>query len=114
MKNHTSKLSLIFFGFIGGIAFLISCGGSGSSSVGLPINDADADVPVISDQMFCIGGINSVIDENATNQISCMKQSTKVKETYNNLSGPYSEGWILISNTTYGSVAANMTYLFYK
>jgi len=44
MKNHLSNLSMVFIGFVAGIAFLISCGGNGSGSdsttfvPGLPIN----------------------------------------------------------------------------
>jgi len=45
MNNHLSKLSIGLVGFVAGVAFLISCGG-GESGVSLPINDADAAVPV--------------------------------------------------------------------
>jgi len=46
MKNQLSNLSMILIGFIGGIAFLISCGEDST-------NDANAaDVPDINDQML--------------------------------------------------------------
>jgi len=102
MKNQLSKLSMILIGFISGVAFLISCGGDRT------INDADAGaLPDISDQMLCIGN-TSLIDENSVSTMSCMKQSTKVKEVFDNLAGIYAEDWILVE------MQSNGMFLFYK
>lgn len=121
MKNHLSKLSLVLIGFVGGVAFLISCGGGDSANTVLPdipINDADAGaLPVINDQMYCVSGIspNLIVDEtyifnqaSSPYAVECMKQSTKVKQQFNNLAEIYAEGWIMVEM---GGAAA---FLFYK
>ena len=119
MKNQMSKLPLVLIGFIGGIAFLISCGGgSDGTSVSLPINDADAGtLPVINDQMFCQGTLPFMLDETNDGTVSrvwltCMKQSTKVQQKYNSLAGVYAEGWIMVEMEV--MVGTDGTYLFYK
>ena len=119
MKNQMSKLSLVLIGFIGGIAFLISCGGGGSEGTsvslpGLPINEADAGaLPVINDQMYCTGNPYYMLDEtndstvSTVSGLSCIKQSTKVQQKYNSLAGVYAEGWVMVEIET-------AQYLFYK
>ena len=132
MKNQLSKLSLVLIGFIGGVAFLINCGGGGDTTTvsipGLPeipvpdlINEADAGaLPVISDQMLCYAyQPQSITDENQVDMMRCMKQSTKVQELFDNLSGIYAEGWILINFVNFShsgnlSSQSNIQYLFYK
>ena len=72
MKNHLSGLSLILIGFVGGVAFLISCDSDSNNDV------AAADVPVINDQMFCTSDTFIVDQTSTTDTLFCMKQSTKV------------------------------------
>ena len=104
MKNQPSKLSMILFGFIGGLAFLISCD-NGST------NDAvAADVPVIDDQMFCSSSSFIVDETSAVDTLFCMKQSTKVQQRYKSLAGIYAEGWIMVDM----QLSTGSMFLFYK
>ena len=106
MKNHLSKLSMLLIGFVGGVAFLISCGSDSTNDV------AAADVPVIDDQMFCTSNTFIVDETSTTDTLFCMKQSTKVKQTINNMSEIYAEGWVLIQLAD--NIAGSSTLLFYK
>lgn len=104
MKNQLSKLSMILIGFIGGLAFLISCGDDST-------NDATAaDVPVIDDQMFCSSNAFIVDETSTTDTLFCMKQSTKVQQRYKSLAGIYAEGWIMVDM----QLSTGSIFLFYK
>ena len=118
MHNRLSNLSIGLLGFVAGVAFLVSCGGGDSTGVSLPINNANANVPQITDQMICYteAGINWAIDETYVANpagLPCMKQSTKVKQVFNNLSEVYAEGWVMVQAS--GFSASNVgAFLFYK
>jgi len=104
MKNQLSNLSMILIGFIGGIAFLISCGEDST-------NDANAaDVPDINDQMFCSSNAFIVDQTSTTDTLYCMKQSTKVQQRYKSLAGIYAEGWIMVDM----QLSTGSMFLFYK
>jgi len=104
MKNQLSNLSMILIGFIGGVAFLISCGEDST-------NDANAaDVPDINDQMFCSSNAFVVDETSTTDTLYCMKQSTKVQQRYKSLAGIYAEGWIMVDM----QLSTGSMFLFYK
>ena len=104
MKNQISKLSMILIGFIGGVAFLISCGSDSTNDV------AAADVPVIDDQMYCTSNAFIVDETSTTDTLFCMKQSTKVQQRYKSLAGVYAEDWIMVDM----QLSTGSMYLFYK
>ncbi len=104
MKNHLSGLSLIVIGFVGGVAFLISCDSDSNNDV------AAADVPVINDQMFCTSDTFIVDQTSTTDTLFCMKQSTKVQQRYKSLAGVYAEDWIMVDM----QLSTGSMYLFYK
>jgi hypothetical protein len=104
MKNHLSGLSLILIGFVGGVAFLISCDSDSNNDV------AAADVPVINDQMFCTSDTFIVDQTSTTDTLFCMKQSTKVQQRYKSLAGVYAEDWIMVDM----QLSTGSMYLFYK
>lgn len=104
MKNHLSGLSLIVIGFVGGVAFLISCDSDSNNEV------AAADVPVINDQMFCTSDTFIVDQTSTTDTLFCMKQSTKVQQRYKSLAGVYAEDWIMVDM----QLSTGSMYLFYK
>ena len=104
MKNHLSGLSMILIGFVGGVAFLISCDSDSNNDV------AAADVPVINDQMFCTSDTFILDQTSATDTLFCMKQSTKVQQRYKSLAGVYAEDWIMVDM----QLSTGSMYLFYK
>lgn len=67
MNDQLSKLSIGLLGFVAGVAFLISCGGSGDGDTGisLPINDADAATPdsIWSDVIVSTDYTDSALNE---------------------------------------------------
>lgn len=72
-------------------------------------------VPQITDQMICVTGFdgNSVLNEATTNSMICMKQSTKARQIFNNMSEIFAEGWITMSISVDGSVGGSY-FIFYK
>ncbi len=104
MKNYLSRLPMILIGFVGGVAFLISCDSDSTNDV------AAADVPVINDQMFCTSDTFIVDQTSTTDTLFCMKQSTKVQQRYKSLAGVYAEGWIMVDM----QLSTGSMYLFYK
>ena len=104
MNNHLSGLSLIVIGFVGGVAFLISCDSDSTNDV------AAADVPVINDQMFCTSDTFIVDQTSTTDTLFCMKQSTKVQQRYKSLAGVYAEDWIMVDM----QLSNGSMFLFYK
>lgn len=106
MKKQLSRLSIALLGFVGGVAFLINCGGDS----GAVVNTAAADVPVINDQMFCTSNAFIVDETSATDTLFCMKQSTKVQQRFKSLAGVYAEDWIMVDM----QLSTGSMFLFYK
>jgi hypothetical protein len=104
MKKQLSNLHMILIGFIGGLAFLISCGEDSTNDA------AAADVPDINDQMFCSSNAFVVDETSTTDTLYCMKQSTKVQQRYKSLAGIYAEGWIMVDM----QLSTGSMFLFYK
>ncbi len=90
------------------ISLLVLAGG-----ISLPAATLAAGLPQISDQMYCVSKAPSAIQNQASSALlSCMRQSTKRKETLNNLADVYTQGWIMISMQHIDNAA--MAYIFYK
>jgi len=72
-------------------------------------------VPQLTDQMICVTGFDggSVLNEVTTSSMICMKQSTKVRQIFNNMSEVFSEGWVTMSISVDGSVGGSY-FIFYK
>ena len=60
MKNHLSKLSLMLIGFIGGVAFLISCGDGGDSAIASVVGQ---DYYVVDAANVKVGRLISILDK---------------------------------------------------
>ena len=102
--NIRSKISYVVAGFVGGMAFLVSC--SGGSGGGL-ISDAEAAVP--AEQMFCKrvnfsnSSANNLVSESAdgipngipvANSLACY-DTLGVSQT-TSLDVVYSQGWRIL------------------
>lgn len=115
MRDLMSKIPLVLSGLIGGVAFLISYDMTGldfsNNDEYFLINSAAADqLPKVTDQMVCHAGkILPVLNQhNSTKSLTCMKQSTKKNQGYNNLADIFAEGWVVID------INNSNVWLFYK
>jgi len=97
----TSKLYLVLIGFISGVSLLVSFGGTRAGSDISIINSAVAQPfqqAQLTDQMVChIGKILTVLNKNySSKSLTCLKRSSRMNQSYNNLAEVYAEGWIVV------------------
>ena len=115
--NKFQMTGALVTGFVAGVLFLISCSDS-SSGAGPVINSATANLPDITDQMYCVTtNSDLIVDQNQTNKIlECISQSALTKFDYHNLAEVLSEGWIMIhfSTVVASSASTATSYIFYK
>ena len=109
----TKKVLYSAAGFVGGIAFLVSCGGG---SGGGPISSADAAVPV--NQMVCrvIGGR---LWDSTTNGIPNMSANLVCYDTSGtgrtiSIADAYAEGWRIQIGLVGASDGSSLHYIFEK
>ena len=87
-------------GFVGGVAFLISCGGGGGSGSG-SISSADAAVP--TEQMWC-QGVQDLVDLNGIpDPVGLRCYDTNNRSIVFSLENAYAEGWRLEYSIVIGS-----------
>jgi hypothetical protein len=93
MINHLSKLSMILIGFVGGVSFLIGCGGGDSSTA----NAAD---PVAKDY-YLVDAANVTVGR-------LLSMSPSTLATISNDAG------YLVSVTATGAIHADYTQMYYE
>lgn len=93
MKNNLSKLSMILIGFVGGVSFLISCGGDDSSTA----NAAD---PVAKDY-YLVDAANVTVG-----RLISMASTSNMKIA--------TDAGYMVAVTAAGSVYANYQQMFYE
>ncbi len=105
-----SKISYVIAGFVGGVAFLVSCsGGSG----GGPISDAEA--AVSANQMYCEGATS--LWQGASNGIPNIADALVCYETNGtgrsiSIADAYAEGWRI--QLMAAASTAGLRYIFEK
>ena len=111
--NIRSKFSYVVAGFVGGMAFLISCsGGSGGSSV----SEVEAAVPI--NQMVCQipgGSLWNSTTSGIPNLLSIMEcYDTSGTGRTISIADAYAEGWRIQIGLLAASDASGARYIFEK
>lgn len=112
--TKVSQLPSILAGFIGGMAFLISCGG-GSGGV---TNEVSAQVP--TEQMYCTSNNRLVAPTGINNEIDvyplrCYDSNGNLNNNTSTLADYYAQGWrISLMTENPGTGPSPFSYVFEK